>query len=259
MTPASDQPCSLNAYSTLGGTSAKIVRVMTPSLSRSRNCIVSMWWLTPVMARRSSLKRHGPRNSCHRINNFHFPPRTDNVASISGGGSLRDVARRQASVIFSILHHKKHPSCAPYIPVDISRPHSLQHGDISMSLAATAPTSRSRVIGLWILKILFGLAFFAAGCAKIYGAEAMVAEVRCGRARPVVPLFHGCLGNRRRYHAGDAEDDGLWRIASRRNLRRCFLCPALRSARRRHSHDRHGIVLLAIAWTRRDQMADALR
>jgi hypothetical protein len=35
-----------------------------------------------------------------------------------------------------------------------------------MSLAATAPTSRSKVIGFWVLKILFGLAFIAAGGAK---------------------------------------------------------------------------------------------
>jgi putative oxidoreductase len=45
-----------------------------------------------------------------------------------------------------------------------------------MSLAATAPTSRSKVIGFWFFKIVFGLAFIAAGCAKIYGPPAMVAE-----------------------------------------------------------------------------------
>src|ERR1700730_2581863 len=115
-----------------------------------------MCWLTPVMARRSSLKRRGPRRICHSISVFHFPPRTDNVASISGGGLLREVAWRQASVIFSILHHKNYPSCALDIAVDISRPRSLQHGDMSMSLAETASTSRYKVIGLWILKILFG-------------------------------------------------------------------------------------------------------
>src|SRR5258708_12912420 len=135
-----------------------------------------MCWLTPVIARRSSLKRHGPRKSCHRISIFHLPPRTDKVASISGGGSLREVARRQASVIFSIIPHKNYPSCALDVAVDISRPHSLQHGDLAMSLAVTAPTSRSKVVGFWVLKILFGLAFLAAGAAKIYGPPMMVAE-----------------------------------------------------------------------------------
>src|SRR3981081_492024 len=135
-----------------------------------------MCWLTPVIARRSSLKRHGRRKSCHRISIFHFPPRTDKVASISGGGSLREVAWRQASVIFSILHHKIHPTCAFAAAADTYPSCPLQHGNISMSLVATAPTSRSKVIGFWVLKILFGLAFIGAGCAKIYGSPAMVAE-----------------------------------------------------------------------------------
>jgi hypothetical protein len=45
-----------------------------------------------------------------------------------------------------------------------------------MSLAVTAPTSRSKVVGFRVLKILFGLVFIAAGAAKIYGPPAMVAE-----------------------------------------------------------------------------------
>src|ERR1700722_9442429 len=80
-----------------------------------------MCWLTPVIARRSSLKRHGRRMSCHRISIFHFPPRTDNVASISGGGSGREVAwlHVEESVIFSILHHKIIPTCAFDAAADI--------------------------------------------------------------------------------------------------------------------------------------------
>src|SRR6202048_4313449 len=49
-------------------------------------------------------------------------------------------------------------------------------GEISMSLAVTAPTSRFKVIGFWVLKILFGLMFIGAGCAKLYGPPAMIAE-----------------------------------------------------------------------------------
>ena len=45
-----------------------------------------------------------------------------------------------------------------------------------MSVAETAPASRSKTIGFWILKVAFGLVFLGAGCAKIYGPPAMVAE-----------------------------------------------------------------------------------
>ena len=47
-----------------------------------------------------------------------------------------------------------------------------------MSLAATVSTSRSKVMGFWILKILFGLAFIGAGCAKLYGPPAMAGAER---------------------------------------------------------------------------------
>lgn len=61
------------AYSTLGGTSAKTVRVMRPSASSSRSCTVSMCCVTPGMARFNSPKRYFPWYSSQRISSFHFP------------------------------------------------------------------------------------------------------------------------------------------------------------------------------------------
>lgn len=115
--------------------------------------------------------------SCHRISIFHFPPRTDNVASISGGlGERGGLATRRG--VGQLFHTT--PQDHSYLCIRCSSRYSplcpLRDGNISMSLAATAPTSRSKVIGFWFFKIVFGLAFIAAGCAKIYGPPAMVAE-----------------------------------------------------------------------------------
>src|SRR6267378_4403022 len=65
-------------------------------------------------------------------------------------------------------------------------------------------------------------------------------RVRCRRTWPVVPLLHGCVGDHRRDPASHAENDGLWRIASRSGLRRRFFRPALRSSWRYRPYDRHG-------------------
>jgi putative oxidoreductase len=45
-----------------------------------------------------------------------------------------------------------------------------------MSLSASAPTSRWKPIAFWVLKIVFALAFIAAGSMKLYGLPQMVAE-----------------------------------------------------------------------------------
>jgi hypothetical protein len=60
------------------------------------------------------------------------------------------VAWRQASVTFSILQHKNYPSCAPDVAVDISRPHSLQHGDLSYVTGRNhthQPSQSHRILG----------------------------------------------------------------------------------------------------------------
>lgn len=46
-----------------------------------------------------------------------------------------------------------------------------------MSLATITPVHRAKAIGFWVLKILFGLAFIGARCAKIYGPPPMIAEL----------------------------------------------------------------------------------
>ena len=126
-----------------------------------------------------------------------------------------------------------------------------------MSLAETAPTSRYKVIGLWILKILFGLVFFAAGCAKIYGPEAMVAEFDAVG-----------LGQWFRYFTGALEIIGAIMLVTPRTTGFGALLLAAKGGGAFFAQlfALHGdvihtivmaIVLLAIAWTQRNQMASA--
>jgi uncharacterized membrane protein YphA (DoxX/SURF4 family) len=126
-----------------------------------------------------------------------------------------------------------------------------------MSLAETAPTSRYKVIGLWILKILFGLVFFAAGCAKIYGPQAMVAEFDAVG-----------LGQWFRYFTGALEIIGAIMLVTPRTtgfgaLLLAAICGGAFFAQlfALHGDIIHtivmAIVLLAIAWTQRNQMASA--
>jgi putative oxidoreductase len=127
-----------------------------------------------------------------------------------------------------------------------------------MSLAATAPTSRSKVIGFWVLKILFGLAFIGAGCAKIYGPPAMVAEFDAVG-----------LGQWFRFFTAALEIIGAILLLMPKTtgfgaLLLAAVCGGAFFAQRfaLHGDVIHtivmAIILLAIAWTQRDQMLGAL-
>jgi putative oxidoreductase len=124
-----------------------------------------------------------------------------------------------------------------------------------MSLTVTAPTSRSKVIGFWVLKILFGLAFIAAGSAKIYGPPAMVAEFDAVG-----------LGQWFRYFTGASEIIGAIMLLTPRTtgfgaLLLAVICVGAFFAQlfALHGDIIHtivmGIVLIAIAWTQRHQMS----
>ena len=126
-----------------------------------------------------------------------------------------------------------------------------------MSLTATAPTSRSKVVGFWILKIVFGLAFIGAGCAKIYGPPAMVAEFDAVG-----------LGQWFRYFTGALELIGAILLLTPRTtafgaLLLAGICGGAFFAQffALHGDIVHtivmAIILLAIAWTRRDQILAA--
>jgi len=127
-----------------------------------------------------------------------------------------------------------------------------------MSLALTAPTSRSKVIGFWVLKILFGLAFIAAGAAKLYGPQVMVAEFDAVG-----------LGQWFRYFTGVLEIIGAIMLLAPKTtgfgaLLLAGICGGAFFAQlfALHGDIIHpivmAIVLLAIAWTQRDQMLAAL-
>jgi putative oxidoreductase len=123
-----------------------------------------------------------------------------------------------------------------------------------MSLAATAPTSRSKVIGFWLLKILFGLAFIGAGSAKLYGPPAMVAEFDAVG-----------LGQWFRFFTAALETVGaiLLLMPKTTGFGALLLAAVCGGAFFAQLFALHGdvihtivmaIILLAIAWTQRDQM-----
>jgi uncharacterized membrane protein YphA (DoxX/SURF4 family) len=127
-----------------------------------------------------------------------------------------------------------------------------------MSLAATAPTSRSKAIGFLVLKILLGIAFVGAGCAKIYGPPAMVAEFDAVG-----------LGQWFRYFTGALEIIGaiLLLMPKTTGFGALLLAGVCGGAFFAQLFALHGdilhtivmaIILLAIAWTQRDQMLGAL-
>jgi putative oxidoreductase len=127
-----------------------------------------------------------------------------------------------------------------------------------MSLTAAAPTSRSKIIGFWVLKILFGLALIGAGCAKIYGPPAMVAEFDAVG-----------LGQWFRFFTGALEIGGAVLLLTPRTtgfgaLLLAGVCVGAFFAQlfALHGDIIHtivmAIILLAIAWTQRDQMLGAL-
>ena len=127
-----------------------------------------------------------------------------------------------------------------------------------MSLALTAPTSRSKVIGFWVLKILFGLAFIAAGAAKLYGPQVMVAEFDAVG-----------LGQWFRYFTGALEIIGAIMLLTPKTtgfgaLLLAGICGGAFFAQlfALHGDIIHAIVmaiiLLALAWTQRNQMSAAL-
>jgi putative oxidoreductase len=127
-----------------------------------------------------------------------------------------------------------------------------------MSLAATAPASRPKVIGFWILKIAFGLLFIGAGCAKIYGPPAMVAEFDAVG-----------LGQWFRYLTAALEIIGAVLLLTPKTtgfgaLLLAGICGGAFFAQlfALHGDIIHpivmGVILLAIAWTQRNQMLAAL-
>ena len=127
-----------------------------------------------------------------------------------------------------------------------------------MSLTATAPTSRSKVIGFWVLKIVFALAFIGAGGAKIYGPPAMVAEFDAVG-----------LGQWFRYFTAVLEIIGAILLLMPKTtgfgaLLLAGVCGGAFFAQlfALHGDIVHtivmGIILLAIAWTQRNQMSAAL-
>ncbi len=127
-----------------------------------------------------------------------------------------------------------------------------------MSLTATVPTSRSKVVGFWILKIIFGLAFIGAGCAKIYGPPAMVAEFDAVG-----------LGQWFRYFTGTLEIVGavLLLMPKTTGFGALLLAGICGGAFFAQLFALHGdivhtivmaIILLAIAWAQRNQMSAAL-
>jgi putative oxidoreductase len=120
-----------------------------------------------------------------------------------------------------------------------------------------ASRSRPKAIGFWVLKILFGLAFIAAGCAKIYGPPAMVAEFDAVG-----------LGQWFRYFTGALELIGAILLLTPRTtafgaLLLAGICGGAFFAQffALHGDIVHtivmAIILLAIAWTRRDQILAA--
>lgn len=60
----------------LGGTSAYTFLLIIPSASNSRNCCVSIFWLTGGIFFLSSPKRNIPDDSMCRMIGFHLPPIT---------------------------------------------------------------------------------------------------------------------------------------------------------------------------------------
>jgi uncharacterized membrane protein YphA (DoxX/SURF4 family) len=127
-----------------------------------------------------------------------------------------------------------------------------------MSLTATAPTSRSKVIGFWVLKIVFALAFIGAGAAKIFGPPAMVAEFDAVG-----------LGQWFRYFTAALEIIGAILLLTPKTtgfgaLLLAGVCGGAFFAQlfALHGDIVHtivmGIILLAIAWTQRNQMSAAL-
>jgi putative oxidoreductase len=127
-----------------------------------------------------------------------------------------------------------------------------------MSLAVTAPTSRFKVIGFWVLKILFGLMFIGAGSAKLYGPPAMIAEFDAVG-----------LGQWFRYFTGALEIIGAILLLTPKTmgfgaLLLACICGGAFFAQllALHGDVIHTIVmaviLLAIAWAQRDQMLGAL-
>jgi putative oxidoreductase len=127
-----------------------------------------------------------------------------------------------------------------------------------MSLAVTASANRSKTVGFWVLKILFGLVFIGAGSAKIYGPPAMVAEFDAVG-----------LGQWFRYFTGALEIIGAIMLLTPKTtgfgaLLLAAVCGGAFFAQlfALHGDIIHAIVmasiLLAMAWTQRNQMSAAL-
>lgn len=95
VSPRLDMP-----YSTRGGTSAKILRVIIPSASSSRSCLVSICFVMVGIARCSAPKRFTLLAMQYRITGFHFPPIIDrqNVT-----GHICDLSSKSKGMFFMTI------------------------------------------------------------------------------------------------------------------------------------------------------------
>jgi putative oxidoreductase len=127
-----------------------------------------------------------------------------------------------------------------------------------MSLTATAPTSRFKVIGFRVLKILFALVFIGAGGAKIYGPPAMVAEFDAIGLGQWFRTFTGALEIIGAIMLLTPKTTGFGALLLAAICGGAFFAQLFAL----HGDIIHpivmAIILLAIAWTQRDQMLAAL-
>src|SRR3979490_3056801 len=136
--------------------------VLTDSGDRSSEFVEAAW--TSQQLPQDQQFPLSPKNRQCRVDLWRRHTERGGIATGRGVGHLFHTTPQNLSYLCFRCSSRYFPSV------------STSTWDISMSLTATAPTSRSKVIGLWVLKIVFALAFIAAGGAKIYGPPAMVAE-----------------------------------------------------------------------------------
>ena len=80
-------PSSVREYSTLGGTSAYTLRLISPLSSISRSCAVNTFCDTLPMDFFSSPKRFVPGSKSRRISTFHLSPMSVKVVSPGQAGN----------------------------------------------------------------------------------------------------------------------------------------------------------------------------
>ena len=108
-------PKSVNEYSTLGGTSAYTLRLISPFSSISRSCAVNTFCDTLPMDFFYSPKRFVPESKSLRIKTFHLSPISINVVSTGQAGSsltefcsfITASPNRSYTILSLILYHTK--------------------------------------------------------------------------------------------------------------------------------------------------------